>query len=71
MRRKVFGYKKTLEYLQKGYAICCPPLSGEYMVIGNDEFVTIRCDVLGKLLFNNLVKDGSRVDTWTRTYIIK
>lgn len=71
MKRKVFGYGKTLEYLQKGFEIYSPPMSNEYMIIDNNEYVTIRYDVLGKLLFNKLVKDGGNKDNWTRTYVIK
>lgn len=71
MKRKVFGYEKTLEHLRKGYIIYSPPMSNEYMIDENGSFITVRYDVLGKLLFNKVVKSGNNVDRWTRTYMIK
>ena len=71
MRRKVFGYDKTLEYLRKGHIIYSPPMSNEYMIDEDGSFITIRYDVLGKLLFNKLIKNGENVHRFTRTYILK
>lgn len=71
MRRKVIGYDKTLEYLRKGYGVTVSPLGSSTYIYdkSNDEFITVRNDVVSKLLKNNLVK--SSLAGWSTVYYLK
>ena len=71
MKRKVLGYDQTIEYLKKGCYICNPPLANYYMWISDDEIVTIRDDVIRKLLKNGLITKGQYDGSWTTKYILK
>lgn len=72
MRRKVFGYDKTLEHLKKGNMIYSPPMSkNEYMIDEDGNFITIRYDIVGKLLYEGLIKSNGNINRWTRTYVLK
>ena len=71
MRRQVIGYDKTLEYLRKGYGVTVSPLGSSTYIYdkSNDEFITVRNDVVSKLLKNNLVK--SSLAGWSTVYYLK
>lgn len=71
MKRKVIGYDKTLEYLKKGYGVTVSPLGSSTYIYdkSNDEFITVRSDVVSKLLRNNLVK--SSLAGWSTVYYLK
>lgn len=71
MRRRVIGYEKALEYLMKGKSIVSPPMSKcDYIYDNdNDEYITVRYDVVGKLLMNKLLT--SKMDGWKKVYSLK
>lgn len=71
MKRKVIGYDKTLEYLKKGYGVKVSPLGSSTYIYDkiNNEFITVRSDVVSKLLRNNLVK--SSLVGWSTVYYLK
>lgn len=71
MRRQVIGYDKTLEYLRKGYGVTVSPLGSSTYIYdkSNDEFITVRSDVVKKLKKNNLVK--SSLAGWSTVYYLK
>lgn len=71
MRRKVIGYDKSVDYLKKGYCIMVSPLGSSTYIYDeeNKEFISVRCDVISKLLKNNLVK--SKLVEWNTAYYLK
>lgn len=71
MRRKVIGYDKTMEYLKKGYGVTSSPMGRvEYIYDrDNDEMITVRKDVLLKLLMNDMVEH--KMCGWSKVYYLK
>ena len=71
-RRKVIGYEQTLEYLRKGYRIVSFPMyKNDYIYDSlNNEYITIRYEVLGKL-FTNGIKLNKKMEHYTTYYSLK
>ena len=67
MRRKIIGYDKTLELLKQGYET--PINYNLYMYLG-EEIITIRKDVLSKLIQNN-IKLNRKNENWVEIYTLK
>ena len=71
MKRKVIGYDKTMEYLKRGYGVTVSPLGSSTYIYDKevDEFITVRSDVVSKLLRAGLVK--STLVGWSTVYYLK
>ena len=70
MRRKIIGYDKTLELLKQGYELRETPINYNlYMYLG-EEIITIRKDVLSKLIQNN-IKLNRKNENWVEIYTLK
>lgn len=70
MRRKVIGYDKTIELMKKGIALRESPVGYSLYMYVDDEIVSVRTDVLTKLL-RNKVEIRKQYDGWTSLIYLK
>ena len=70
MRKKVLGYDKTLELLKEGYELRESALAYSYYMYVDDDIVSVRSDVLTKMIRNNIGLK-KRYDGWNRVYYLE